>query len=410
MRKDPRGWLSSQLQASAGPSGLEDIGPLSYALHRATKRDREDARKLAKATYNAEANAREAYAATTRSPFQERLVRFWSNHFCVSITQVRCVGLVGNFERQVIRPNLDGHFVDLLLATAHHPAMLLYLDQTRSVGPNSRAGRKHDKGLNENYARELMELHTLGVNGGYTQQDVQALAAILTGWSLDPGQGRRDPFEFDSKRHEPGDHTLLGQRLSEGGHNQGIRALELLAAHPSTALFIATKLVRHFVSDTPHPQDVDHIARTFTQTQGHLPSVHEALIHLERAWQPGHPKLRTPAELVTAMARGMGHKVAGSELLKGRRALGQMPWAAPSPQGWPDQASAWTGPDSIVARVDLAKHFAERAQLNVDPVELGERLLGARFPAQDRKLLDGLSPVQGVAVLFASPSFQWRAQ
>jgi uncharacterized protein (DUF1800 family) len=410
MRRDPRGWLSSQLQASQGPTGLESIGPLTYALHRANKRDQKSARKLAKETYDAEANAREAYAATTRHPFQERLVRFWSNHFCVSITQVRCVGLVGNFERQVIRPNLGGHFVDLVLASAHHPAMLLYLDQTRSVGPNSRVGRKRGKGLNENYARELMELHTLGVNGGYTQQDVQALAAILTGWGLDPGQGRRDPFEFDSRRHEPGDHTLLGQRLPEGGHDQGLQALELLAAHPSTALFIATKLVRHFVSDKPHPQDVAHIARTFTQTEGHLPSVHEALIHLERAWQPGAPKLRTPAELVTAIARGIGYNGQGEELLQGRRALGQMPWAAPSPQGWSDRASAWTGPDSIVARVDLAKRFAERAELDVDPVALGERLLGARFPAQDRKLLAGMSPLQGVAVLLASPSFQWRAQ
>lgn len=409
MRRDPRGWLKGQLGASEGPKGLDPVAALTVSLHRSTKRERKDAKQQAKGVYNQEAAAREAYAAQTRAPFQERLVRFWSNHFTVSITQVRCVGLAGNFEREVIRPGITGYFQDLLLATAHHPAMLLYLDQNRSVGPNSRLGRRKSKGLNENYARELMELHTLGVDGGYTQADVQALAAILTGWGLDPGSPRRDPFSFDPNRHEPGDQTLMGKRLVEGGHDQGVEALELLARHPSTARHIATKLVRHIISDRPHPQDVAAIARRFTETQGHLPSVHQALVDLERAWSPGQPKLRTPAELVTAMARGIGYTGDGEALVQGRRALGQMPWAAPSPQGWPDRATAWTGPDSIVARVDLAKRVAERADLKADPLELGERLLGRRLPAHTAKLLAGMSPQQGLAVLFASPSFQWRS-
>ncbi|MED5371609.1 MAG: DUF1800 domain-containing protein [Myxococcota bacterium] len=406
---DPRGWLEAQLSPTSGPAGLERVESLTWRLHRADKRSGKERRDISRSIYDHEVALRERYAATTRSPFQERLVRFWSNHFAVSITQIRCVGLVGNYERQAIRPYLGGSFRGLLGAVTHHPAMLLYLDQVRSVGPQSQAGLKRGRGLNENLARELMELHTLGVNGGYNQDDVRALAEILTGWGLEPGV-RQDPFHFEPRRHQPGDKQLLGTTIRTGGEEEGQEALDLLANHPATARHIAEKLVRHFVSDAPTKEDVQTIADTFLHSEGHLPTVHRALIHLESAWDPSQRKLRTPADLVCAIARGVGYEGDGELLVQARRTLGQLPFAAPSPQGWSDRAEDWAGPDAVVARVDLARRVAAKVSLDRSVPQLAERLLGPFLSERTRKVMLSLSsPADQLSVLLGSPEFQWRA-
>ena len=219
--------------------------------------------------------------------------------------------VAGAYEREAIRPHVFGRFEDMVLATAMHPAMLVYLDQARSIGPKSRAGKRNGRGLNENYARELMELHTLGVDGGYTQDDVRQLALMLTGWTVGGmirgrNSGESRPFQFTDRLHEPGSKTLLRRRFAEAGVEEGRQAISMLCQHPSTATFIATKLVRHFVADQPHPMDVDFIARTFQRSNGDLRVVSLALLQLDSAFHGPERKFRTPQEFVIAAARALG--------------------------------------------------------------------------------------------------------
>ncbi len=225
-------------------------------------------------TYRAEALARFQRATLSEAGFVERLVTFWSNHFCISASKGGPVRiLAGAFEREAIRPHVLGRFSDMLLAVEQHPAMLLFLDNQQSLGPSSRAGINRKRGLNENLAREILELHTLGVGGGYTQQDVTSLARIITGWTFVGPDGRLgDPgnFAFNVNAHEPGSHTLLGKSYPDTGLAQGHDALKDLARHPSTAKFIATKLARHFVADVPPPALVARLAQRFTKTDGDL--------------------------------------------------------------------------------------------------------------------------------------------
>ncbi len=219
--------------------------------------------------------------------FGERLVLFWSNHFCVSVAKGQITrATAGALEREAIRPHVFGRFADMLLAVEKHPAMLFYLDNRQSVGPGSRAARNRNVGLNENLAREILELHTLGVDGGYTQADVTALARIITGWSFVGAGERLGPagsFVFVANRHEPGEQLLLGKRYSDTGVEQGETALRDIARHPSTATHVARKLVRHFISaDAPPPAMIEHLAKVFRDTDGDLAEVSRALVSHRR--------------------------------------------------------------------------------------------------------------------------------
>ncbi|MBL8157578.1 MAG: DUF1800 domain-containing protein, partial [Anaerolineae bacterium] len=229
------------------------------------------------------------------APFLERLVWFWSNHFTISVLKQRMIFVAGGYEREAIRPNVLGRFEDLLIATVRHPAMLLYLDNAFSIGPDSPAGRFTGRGLNENHAREILELHTLGVNGGYTQTDVIELARVLTGWSVDrQGTDNDNGFKFFPNRHQPGTKTLLGKTYAEAGEAEGRQALIELARHPSTARHIATKLARHFIADEPPPQAVARLERVFRDTGGDLKAMAIAIVDEPAAWQPSLTKMRTP--------------------------------------------------------------------------------------------------------------------
>ena len=210
------------------------------------------------------------------------------------------------FEREAIRPNVLGKFSDMLLAVVAHPAMLNYLNNMTSFGPNSRMGKRRNRGLNENLAREILELHTLGVNGGYTQKDVIALAKIITGWTITPAKMGGGGFQYIDVIHEPGTHILLGKSYPQNGQQQGIDALRDLAHHPSTARFIATKLARHFIADNPPDSTIKHLEKVFKKTDGDLKAMAETLIELPEIEKYPLSKIKTPYELIISTMRLLG--------------------------------------------------------------------------------------------------------
>jgi uncharacterized protein (DUF1800 family) len=346
----------------------------------------------------------------TGQPFYERQVLFWSNHFTVSIARPAVAGRVNAYELEAIGPHVAGRFGEMLLAVARQPAMLLYLDNARSVGPDSRLGLRRGKSINENLGRELMELHTLGVDGGYTQDDVIALARILTGWSL----ARRDAailteFEFHEFMHEPGPKTLLGRTFDQGGMAEGLAALTLLASHPSTARFIATKLTRHYVADDPPPGIVERLASVFLETDGHLPSVMSALVDCDEAWQHPLEKLKNSYEYCVSAFRALAFEPDERQSFGSLHALDYRVFAAPSPAGYPDVASAWAAPDAIRKRIDWAYTLARRLERHVDPRRQAAEAIGPVVSAATRQAVaEAPSPAEGLALLLVSPEFQRR--
>ena len=254
--------------------------------------------------YRAQVLARAQSAALTARPFGERLVHFWSNHFAVSADKGAIFGLAGTLENEAIRPHVNGRFVELLTAVEKHPAMIAFLDNQFSVGADSEAARfaaqrnaKRPFGINENLAREILELHTLGVDGGYTQQDVTSFAQIITGWSIGGGKGRlaggeTGRFYFRDNLHEPGPKRFLGRVYAQDGYAQGEAVLADLAHHPSTAHFIATKLARHFIADDPPAAAVERLARAYLKSGGELPQVYAALIESPEAWEREHEQVQ----------------------------------------------------------------------------------------------------------------------
>jgi uncharacterized protein (DUF1800 family) len=436
---DPKGWLAAQLRQDDSAerfSKLETTPTLVadlVARQQARRAKDPDAIKAfameTRALFLKEMAARFLNGFETAQPFRERLVWFWSNHFAVSISKAQSARFVGAFEREAIRPHVTGRFADMLLAVEHHPAMQLYLDNAQSIGPDSMAGQLTGKGLNENLGREILELHTLGVEGGYSQTDVIALARILTGWSIDRGRGRpvarmmnavagsvaEGGFRFYPARHEPGAKTLLGRNYPQG-YDGGVQALSDLAHHPATARHIATKLAIHFIADEPPPDSVKRLERVFLDSQGDLMKVSEALIAEPAAWQPLPGKVRSPVEYVTAALRIAGgdrlamidEKSIGP-VIQSARAMGEMPFSAPSPKGWPDSASAWTGSDAVLERVEWANAAAQKLGSQSDPVTLADAALGPLLEPETRTAIQrAASPAQGLALLFASPEFQRR--
>ena len=362
----------------------------------------------------ADALARFQRAARAEVGFAERLVHFWSNHFCISAAKGPLVRVTaGCFEREAIRPHVLGRFSAMLQAVESHPAMLAYLDNALSFGPNSPAGRNRNRGLNENLAREILELHTLGVDGGYTQADVTALARIITGWTFSGREGRLgEPgtFAFFPNGHEPGDHKLLGKVYPAGGVQQGQSALTDLAKHPATARHIAAKLARHFVADEPPPSLVDRLAKVFRETDGDLKAVAIALVDSDEAWATPLAKMRTPEQFLLAALRAIDRMPEDPGALLGPLNVMGMPlWQPPGPNGWPDTVSAWASPKAIKTRLDVAAAIAARVKDLVNPSELLETIAGASASGETRQAIARAeSRQQGLALLLMSPEFQWR--
>ena len=411
---DPRGWVAAQLnrRSDFSPTGLSP-GPEMVAAMLAARRDKEERPELKerlKATYLAEFDARMRAAILGDAPVLERLTQFWSNHFTVSGMRPFVRGVTGAFEREAIRPHVTGRFLEMLMAVTAHPGMLLYLDNAQSFGPDSIAGRRQSKGLNENLGRELLELHTLGVDGGYTQADVEALARILTGWTVAPLRDwRPGTFRFFQQIHEPGDKVLLGRTYHNGGIDEGEAALRDLAAHPATARHIATQFARHFIADTPPADSVERIARVFRDTGGDLKQVTLAVLREEAVWREPFAKVRTPTELLISAYRVVGTKPEPGLAFMALKKLDQPPFLAPSPAGWPDVASAWVSPESVVRRTEWCQTFAERLADVPDPVDVMASAYGEALPEEvQRAVRHAPDKRAGLALLIASPQFQRR--
>ncbi|MCC7045106.1 MAG: DUF1800 domain-containing protein [Alphaproteobacteria bacterium] len=367
---------------------------------------------LPRVAYQNDVAARLRVQVATTTPVYERLVAFWANHFTVSVQRPPVLGLAGPFEREAIRPHVLGRFEDMLLAVARHQAMLLYLDNAISIGPGSRIGRTRERGLNENLAREILELHTLGVDGGYTQDDVRALAMILTGWSIArQGEPNAGGFRFRPFAHEPGAKTLLGRRYADAGEGEGVQALKDLAHHPATARHVAARLARHFISDAPPKPSVERLAGVFQRTGGDLHALARAVVEDDQAWAAPLSKVRQPGELVVAALRatGLPAKVDGRPILGALRRLGQAPFAAPSPAGWPDTADDWVAPEAMVRRVEWASALAQRLPGDHAPMTLFEQTIGPAASAETRQAVERApSARDGLALVFAAPEFQRR--
>jgi uncharacterized protein (DUF1800 family) len=357
-------------------------------------------------------------------------VHFWSNHFTVSAAKPAAVALPPSFEREAIRPHAAGRFSHLLRASSQHPGMLVYLDNWLSIGPNSPAarrprprGQRGTSGLNENLAREILELHTLGVSGGYTQADVQGLAAIISGWTYarprlvdyvrdQPGtRSAAELFRFEARAHEPGAQTLLGRVYGQDGLAQGEQALDDLASRPATARFIATKLARHYIADDPPQASVDRIAAAFIRSRGDIKVAMNAVVDSPEVWDAPFRKFKRPDEYLISVLRaanvqglpqGAGAAAVG--------AMGQRIYAAPAPDGWSDREETWLSADLVWKRIEFAQTFASRImRRGLDPLELGEAVLGPLFSADARESIrQAESGTQGLAILLAAPEFQRR--
>jgi uncharacterized protein (DUF1800 family) len=435
---NPQAWLLDQLQGpSHTPVELRDLPDSASVLveaqalrraQREARREDEDIAmkygRWARGHYVDQAAARYRHAATTDLPFHERLVHFWSNHFAVSADKQPLPTIAGLLENEAIRPNVSGRFHDLLIAVETHPAMILYLDNQRSIGPNStlakRANRRsqdREVGLNENLAREILELHTLGVDGGYTQDDVTNFAKAITGWSIGGGDERGrfadgDPgrFEFREAIHEPGAQRILGTKYSQPGIDQGRAVLSDLAIHPSTARFVSTKLARHFVADDPPAALVGRMVERWLETGGDLPSVYRVLVDADESWVIEHSKYKSPHDFVISTLRAFQHVPDRPKFIVGALdLLGQTPYRPGSPQGWPDTAEQWGGADALFKRIEWANTVARVIGSRVDPVELGSAVLGSTFDPATRKAISRAeSRIQGMTLFLASPDFQRR--
>jgi uncharacterized protein (DUF1800 family) len=451
---DARGWLRAQLDGGAPslapPGGVTPtaIGDALRAIRMAGQGDeqeRRQARRRVVEMATSEVHAALSARVTSDRPFVERLVAFWSNHLCVSTgSKIIVAPLAGSYERDVIRAHVLGRFEDMVLASAKHPAMLVYLDNFQSIGPNSRGagtGQRNNgqrRGLNENYARELLELHTLGVNGGYTQQDVQELAKVLTGWTITglggPGarlqranqprrrglRGQAAParldvdgpveFVFQDLLHEPGTKTVLKERYGVAGVGEGERVIRALCRHPSTAQFVATKLVTHFVSDDPPAAAVERVARVFRSTDGNLKAVARAIVDEPEAWREDTRKFRTPQDWFVAVLRGLGASDATPNAPVVLRQLRQPVWSPAAPKGFGDALIEWADPDSLLNRGELARTLARLpAMRSLDPRSLADVVDVPPGNPLHAMLADtSLSAPERIALAVAGPAFQWR--
>jgi uncharacterized protein (DUF1800 family) len=410
--------LQRQIQAARRNGALANV----TASDAATAAELQKLPQYLRPIYVSEVTARFAEAVSSERPLAERLVQFWSNHFAVSVDKQYLAGLAGSLEREAIRPHVFGSFNDMLLSVETHPAMLLYLDNQQSVGPHSevalrgqRRGGLRRIGINENLAREILELHTLGVGGGYTQADVTTFAQVITGWSIGGAGGRPagaedGKFEFRADVHEPGAKVVLGTRYPDAGFGQGVTVLRDLAHHRSTAHFIATKLTRHFIADEPPAPVVERLARVFMQTGGDLPSVYRALIDSREAWQQPLAKYKTPVDYIISGYRGLGLPVdAGRAPLAPFELLGQRTWQPGSPAGWPDRSADWDGASALMKRIEWADAVGQRLGNRRDAQQLAPDLLGANLTDTTRSAIaHAATASQAVTLLLSAPEFMRR--
>lgn len=435
--RDPRAWLIEQIDPRGAPApagtfpttteqvvALEAHKRAAQQTSRAERRTatgmdappqgasaRQESRRALERGEAEEFLARVRLGATTEAGFAERWALFWANLFTASGLQFPTSHFVGAYEREAIRPHVFGRFDDLAMAAETHPAMLSYLDQAQSIGPNSPAGARRGAGLNENLAREIMELHTVGADAGYSQADVTEFARALTGWSIArPADTTvRNGFAFRAAAHEPGARTVMGRRYEADGYAQGEHILRDLANRPESARRLSRKLAAHFVADAPPAALVDRLEAAWTDSGGHLAAVARALVEAPEAWTPQAAKVKTPYEFIISTHRALGE--APDRVAPVRRALlelGQPMISAPSPEGWPDTAADWIGPNALVRRLNWAKTVGD-ALADVDAVAVASAALGPRLSDRTRQFLSRAeSRSEAMTLFLMSPEFQRR--
>jgi uncharacterized protein (DUF1800 family) len=445
---DPKGWLAGQFDRfdplPAPYVALPDAGVMvkAYRLQQQQMRQaappaapapgrpaptpeqkiaRQDFAQDVQALYRQAVQARTQSALETQAPFIERMVHFWANHFCVSADNPQTSAFVGAFERDAIRPHVLGRFEDMVLAVERHPAMLIYLNQIQSIGPDSPAAQRaalrnpgRPRGLNENLGREIMELHTLGVRSGYSQADVTEFARALTGWNVAAqdlrDDGNADDFAFRADLHEPGPRTILGKTYLQPGADQARAVLIDFARAPATATHIAAKVARHFAGDTPPSALVDRLAGSFAKSRGDLPTLYRTLIDSPEPWAPAPLKFKTPWEWTVSALRGLGRQQIGQLQMAGVQSqLGQPVWKPGSPAGWDDNAASWAAPDALLRRVEFAQRLVAPAGDTLDARALGPKLIPASLStATAEQVGRAESPGSALALLLVSPDFLRR--
>ncbi|BBK33441.1 uncharacterized protein (DUF1800 family) [Stella humosa] len=414
---DPIAWLDTQIEGAdtppvpaglTAPPAIADGYRIWLELEAAGQPGPGQANPIEQ-NFQIEAIAALARRIDTAMPYRERLVEFWANHFTVSKRGGYPVStVIGPYMREAIRPHVTGRFEDLLLAVFKHPAMLGYLNQASSIGPNSPAGRRSGRGLNENLAREILELHTVSPAAEYTQDDVTAFARLLTGWSY---ERKKEPFGtvFRQSSHEPGTKMVMGRRFEEG-EEATEEALRFLANHASTHRFLATKLARHFIADDPPATVTGRIEGILRDTGGDLRAVAAALPRMPEAWAPPLSKLRSPVDYVTASYRACGAsgEAVGRLAFRGCSSLNQPYWTALQPNGWPDRAVDWLGPEPMMQRLDWAYDAAGRIT-RLEPMMILDTALGPLAPDTTRDAVRRAgSPRDAIAMILASAEFQRR--
>jgi uncharacterized protein (DUF1800 family) len=432
-RSDPRGFLTAQIRPDGADLFTSDGDNSAQRL--AEFRDYQMQKQMAKADGDAKSPpvkdairmlrdqtgddflARARLGASTAASFRERWALFWANHFTVSATKQITGTVMGPFEVEAIRPHVFGRFEDLLVASSTHPAMLLYLDQAQSVGPDSKTAvyqrnkTKKAGGLNENLAREILELHTVGVDAGYSQADVTEFARAMTGLSIGREQ---DPapfqFLFRDNAHEPGTRTIMGKSYPQEGQAQALAVMRDLAASPHTARHVSTKLAAHFVSDTPPPALIARLEKSYLKSGGRLDDLARTLVNAPEAWDPVPAKFKTPYEFTLSTWRAVGTQPqALGKIAPVLTSLGQKPFSAPSPKGWPDEAQIWCAPDALIKRLRFSEAFADAAADGLDPNAFAQSTLGARLtPAVAKAVARAETRREAMALLLMSPEFQRR--
>ncbi len=432
-KADPQGFLTAQIRRDGADIPQDDGESASarfeqmrdYQEQRRMERQKKDgegdktaapakeAQRDLRDKVNGDFLARARLAANTPAGFRERWALFWANHFTVSSTKQITSVLIGPFEREAIRPYVFGSFENLLVASSTHPAMLTYLDQAQSIGPNSRAaGRRGGKaGLNENLAREILELHTVGVDAGYKQSDVTEFARAMTGFSVGRDtEDRAGQFVFRDNAHEPGARTILTRSYGQADIKQGLAVLKDLAADPRTARHVCGKIARHFVSDTPPKALTERLEKRWMATGGDLAAVAKALVESPEAWDPTPAKFKTPYEFTLSTWRLIGAEPSAIERLAPiLTGLGQKPFSAPSPKGWAEDAQTWASPDGLIKRMQWAQGFAAAVADRTDPNALAVQALGERLtPPVAKAVSRAETRREAFALLVMSPEFQRR--
>ena len=384
--------------------------PKNGAKRLTRKKQIETNRRIKKVLQESE-DARLLQAIFSNQQLQEVMVDFWFNHFNISADKGNITRLwVGTYERDAIRPYALGNFRNLLGATAHHPAMLFYLDNAVNTAPGSKGSRGRLKGLNENYARELMELHTIGINGGYTQQDIITLARIFTGWGIQRRGGDGSGFKFDPNRHDNSDKIFLGRPIKGSGIEEGEKALDILASHPSTARFISYKLAQYFVADTPPASLVNKLAKRFQETNGNIRSVLETLFNSSEFWNEKYygSKFKTPYQYIISAARATGtDKPRWGKIKRLLEQLGMKLYACKTPDGYKNTKEAWLNPDAMMRRISFAT-IISRGQLNKGKPRRVNRqqlraTLGNNFSAQTQAVINSSPDNLQAALMLGSP-------